>query len=416
MIKVLVVSDDMTGNNDVGALLNQSGLNTVAALSDHISKEYMVDRDALCLNTDSRALTSEQAREKVKQVVNNYWNTEILYCKRIDSTLRGNVGSEIDGILGALPKGYKAVVVPAFPKAGRICIGGYMLVDGRTLEECGAHKDVKTPVYHLKVKDIIASQSTRLIETVELKQVRSSQNKLVQTIIQSQADIMIADAVNEHDIIRIARACHMSGVQIVCVDPGSFTAAMAREKYVKNKSGDKNLLVIGSLAETTRRQVDYLIECRNPLVCLIEINRLLQDFDVLKKEVLTWILSQVDEYEDILLLTDDVTDGCEDKILKAEKISEYFTALAAEIYSRLQNKIACVYLCGGDTAQDFLETLDVQAIDIKEEVLPLAVYGRTLCSGKKSFQVLTKGGMIGERNAIIQLLEYAKCVRQEEGE
>lgn len=38
MIKVLVVSDDMTGNNDVGALLNQSGLNTVAALSDHISK------------------------------------------------------------------------------------------------------------------------------------------------------------------------------------------------------------------------------------------------------------------------------------------------------------------------------------------------------------------------------------------
>ena len=69
MIKVLVVSDDMTGNNDVGALLNQSGLNTVAALSDHISKEYMVDRDALCLNTDSRALTSEQAREKVKQVV-----------------------------------------------------------------------------------------------------------------------------------------------------------------------------------------------------------------------------------------------------------------------------------------------------------------------------------------------------------
>lgn len=175
MIKVLVVSDDMTGNNDVGALLNQSGLNTVAALSDHISKEYMVDRDALCLNTDSRALTSEQAREKVKQVVNNYWNTEILYCKRIDSTLRGNVGSEIDGILEALPKGYKAVVVPAFPKAGRICIGGYMLVDGRTLEECGAHKDVKTPVYHLKVKDIIASQSTRLIETVELKQVRSSQ-------------------------------------------------------------------------------------------------------------------------------------------------------------------------------------------------------------------------------------------------
>lgn len=46
----------------------------------------------------------------------------------------------------------------------------------------------------------------------------------------------------------------------------------------------------------------------------------------------------------------------------------------------------------------------------------MAVYGRTLCSGKKSFQVLTKGGMIGERNAIIQLLEYAKCVRQEEGE
>ena len=55
MIKVLVISDDMTGNNDTGALLNQAGLDTVAALRDSLPGKYIEGRDALCLNTDRKS-------------------------------------------------------------------------------------------------------------------------------------------------------------------------------------------------------------------------------------------------------------------------------------------------------------------------------------------------------------------------
>jgi len=42
--------------------------------------------------------------------------------------LRGNLGAEIDAVLDAAGEGYRAAVVPVYPKSGRICVGGYLLV------------------------------------------------------------------------------------------------------------------------------------------------------------------------------------------------------------------------------------------------------------------------------------------------
>ena len=143
----------------------------------------------------SRALPAQDAKELVKKAVEQYWKPGVLCCKRIDSTLRGNIGAEIEGMLEMLPEGCKAVVVPAFPRAGRICIGGYMMVDGELLTSSGAKRDLKTPVHSSRVQEILAKDCRRSIQTIELPEIRSGEKELAYKIQKSEADILIMDAI-----------------------------------------------------------------------------------------------------------------------------------------------------------------------------------------------------------------------------
>lgn len=418
MIKVLVISDDMTGNNDTGALLNQEGFHTVAALHDRLPEEYLKGKDALCLNTDSRALPAREAKERVRKAIARYWKPGMLCCKRIDSTLRGNIGAEVDGMLEMLPEGYKAVVVPAFPRAGRICIGGYVMVNGELLTSSGAQRDLKTPVHSAKVCEVLEKQTVRRSETVELPKIRKGVEKLSRKIRESEADILIMDAICEADINLISRACAVADIPIICVDPGSFTASMARRNYAEYEACSKNLLVVGSISEVTRKQVAFLAEKEEVLICRVSVKRLLEDYEKLKREVLEYVIENASAYENICLLTDEKE--LEEGVEAAWEISGRFADIGTCVWRSMQEEIACVYLCGGDTAQDFLDRAGVCAIDIKKEVLPLAVCGRAIRAeqaiDEKGFQVLTKGGMIGSESTLYEMLAYAKRARREEGD
>src|SRR5690606_42049218 len=50
--------------------------------------------------------------------------------KKIDSTMRGNVGTEVEAVMDVF--GLRlAVICPAFPANRRVVAGGYLLVDGQ---------------------------------------------------------------------------------------------------------------------------------------------------------------------------------------------------------------------------------------------------------------------------------------------
>ncbi len=414
MIRVLVIADDMTGNNDTGALLNQAGLDTVTAVSDYMEEMWYANRDVLCLNTDSRAMASDVAKAKVKEVVARYWKPGMLCCKRIDSTLRGNVGSEIDGMLDALPTGTRAVVVPAFPRAGRVCVGGHMLVHGVPLVKSDAATDSKTPVRSSRISDIIALQSNRTTVCIELQEIEGKEEDLARMIRECQADIMIMDAVSEADIERIAQACIRAGISTACVDPGSFSVCMARKLFLAEKNTwGRNLLVIGSLSSVTRRQVDYFIAKNDPLLYRVSVVRLLRDYTGIKEEALSFLINNMDSYEDICLITDEqisLKEG-EDGIGEAEEISRRFARIGVELLNLRRDEIRCVYLSGGDIARNFLEDMNIEGIDIIDEVIPLAVHGRTIDKNHDCIHILTKGGMIGNDSTIFDMIEYAKKVR-----
>ena len=86
--------------------------------------------------TESRAIDPREAYDRVKNALAVTRDDGVkLYAKRIDSTLRGNLGSETDAFLDLLGPDYIAVCVPCFPSSGRVLVGGYLLVNGVPLQK-----------------------------------------------------------------------------------------------------------------------------------------------------------------------------------------------------------------------------------------------------------------------------------------
>ncbi|MEG1291979.1 MAG: four-carbon acid sugar kinase family protein, partial [Lachnospiraceae bacterium] len=148
MPQCVVIADDLTGANATGVLLKKMNYQTYTVMNmERLELSFLSDCDCLMYPTDSRGITSELAYNRVYNVTKLLMDKNIkVYSKRIDSTLRGNIGSETDAILDGLGKEYVAIAAPCFPASGRIVIGGYMLVNGLPLHKTEAALDPKTPV------------------------------------------------------------------------------------------------------------------------------------------------------------------------------------------------------------------------------------------------------------------------------
>lgn len=161
MSKCLIIADDLTGANATGVLLQKINYPSFTVIdADHFEREIEEKCDCIICPTDSRAIDKEVAYERVFLAAKMLASKDtLIYAKRIDSTLRGNLGSEIDALLDALGGDYTAITVPAFPQSGRIVCGGYMLVNGVPLHKTEAAIDPKTPVFGSSVYDLLSVQS-----------------------------------------------------------------------------------------------------------------------------------------------------------------------------------------------------------------------------------------------------------------
>lgn len=173
MSKVVIIADDLTGANATSVLLVREGFKAVTFLNlDKYNSEEYKDLNVVSISTDSRGVEADLAYERVKDVVDFFKDEKVrLFSKRIDSTLRGNIGVEISAILDTLNDDTLAIVVPSFPTSGRVCIGGYLMVNQVPLEKTDVAKDPKTPIYTSSVVKLIEEQIDYKIGFIQLDQV-----------------------------------------------------------------------------------------------------------------------------------------------------------------------------------------------------------------------------------------------------
>ena len=154
MTKFRIIADDLTGANANCSLMKKIGLSAATVLAgDGAMPENF---DALAITTNSRAFEPENSYDVVKKALDRFIGEDVeLYSKRIDSTLRGNLGPEINAFFDKLGDDYIGIAVPAYPASGRIVVNGEMFVNGNLLTNSDAGKDTKTPVHTSKVIDLL---------------------------------------------------------------------------------------------------------------------------------------------------------------------------------------------------------------------------------------------------------------------
>ena len=418
MLEVLVIADDFTGANDTGALLREKGFRTFSTHRDEISREIRDHYEAVCLSTDSRSMDPSEAGKRVYQAAERYREEGTLISKRIDSTLRGNIGKEIEGVLEAVPEGWKAVVVPVSPRAGRICVGGYILVHGVPLSKSGAAMDPRTPVRQEKAADIIRKQTKIDVGCIPLECVHQKADAVAERLRKTDSPIVVADAADMDDIKEIARGCAESGLPVICVDPGDFTVEMARLKYkLDGEAVKRNLLVVGSLSKQAREQLDYMKERRDICLYRIDLENLLLDSSAETERVRAFFLGEGGRDTNLCITTAyskriAVESDSEEGRAMAERIADALAEMALGLLGLKALSIGLIYLSGGDVAMAFAERAGMEGIEPLGEMSPLAVYGTIIGGMASEMHILTKGGMIGEPDTVYKMLSGLRMMNQ----
>lgn len=424
MSKVVVIADDLTGANATGVLLTKHGYKVATFLN--LEKYNINDHgefNIVSISTDTRAVEKDKAYESVKKVVDYFKYDDVaLFSKRIDSTLRGNIGVEICAVLNNLENDICAVVVPSFPDSGRVCVGGFILVNQVPLEKTEAAFDPKTPVFTSKVIDVLKTQISEKIGYISLEDVLKG-SETIKDELRKQADnhcrVIIVDAATNDDIAKIAEAVKMSELKVVSVDPGPFTAALTKEylNVIQEQTKYNVMLTIGSMSNLTKKQIIEFNVLYSPLVADVDAENLIFD-ETRDKEINKAVAMLVNGALSHKIIA--ATTSCSNKIVNfkqtamklgitEEEISKRITEGLAQITVNVLRKtesIKGLYTSGGDVTVAVCNSLEASGIRVEGEVMPLAVYSKLIGGSYNNMPIVTKGGLIGDEKALIKCVDY----------
>ena len=422
MQKYIVIADDLTGSNATCSLFKKIGLRAASILK--LQGDINYDVDVISYSTASRGLDKEEAYKKVSEAIKILKNKDVLvYNKRIDSTLRGNIGTEINAMLDNLEDDRIAVVIPSYPDSGRIVVNKTMLVNGVLLENSDAGKDPKTPIKTSCVESLIQKgikYSSTYFTLSDIAQPIEEIAKKIQEAIK-KSRVLIFDAVNNEDIIKISKAIIHSDINIVTVDPGPFTLYYSKELQKKNHLEKKILMVIGSVTATTKKQIEYILQEEDIFLVKMKVEDFFEKETCLKEieRVISFIKKGIVSYDLFLVTTSPIGD---EKKADLQKLAENLNTTVEEISKIIANtltetvvkilketeKFEGVYSSGGDITIALLEKLKAIGVEIREEVIPLAAYGRLIGGDFPNLKLVSKGGMVGDEKTIKLCLHKIK--------
>ena len=412
-----VIADDFTGACDVAVQFKKQGLETVVLTDIEFLGSFKGVFDVVVVDTETRNLTSEDAYRKVRRAVRllRKNNVKLVY-KKIDSTLRGNIGAEINAVMDELD--VKAIIVaPAFPDQERTVINGHLLVNGEPLEKTEYAYDPLSPVSGSRVSMLIEKQAKKKVGEILLPQIRKDVDLIVKEIrsqIEAGKEVIVADAEIQSDLERIAEASLALNV-LLCGSAG-LASALSSRLTVQSRV----LVVSGSVNKVTLNQIEMAVKKLD--VKLIEpvLSGILQDkerIDEVSDDLVDEAEKALAEGKDVIIrlagsrsLISEIQDA--GKRLGMNKLQ--VADLLLSILSRATRKILgghCfkgLILIGGDTSIRIMDALGAKAIRSEGEFLPGIPSGRIIGGICDGMQVVTKAGGFGDRYTLVKIMKSLK--------
>lgn len=399
-----IVADDLTGAMDSGGYPASRGLSTVVILDSNFPSAA----DVVVINTNSRADDANTASNKVRQAVTNL-KGRVIY-KKIDSTLRGNVGAELQAAMEELGC-EKAIVAPAFPAVGRTTVAGVLLVKGVGVAETQFAHDPISPVKESHIPTLLEQSTKCRVGCIAVEHIGTGAESLYRKISRMPQDIVVCDVTTKSHLTSIVQAAALAkGRWLLCGSGGLareshlfFTkvSSFKRTKLASLVSGSA-LVVIGTLNQVAAKQ---LLKAKDELglpLLNLEVEQLNQEGVALGK-----IGSIVEEIDHFL--------GQGKSVALSSAFSQFVPTLKqwiatimAEAVAGIVNshRLAGLFLSGGDIAAEVCRSLSVSAIRVHGEVEPGVPAGELIGGKGEGIRVVTKAGGFGTEAALVKSILY----------
>lgn len=412
----LIVADDTTGANASGILLKSQKLEVLNCLN---GLDCANDSDVDTVGTASRAIDAQEAYDKVFKLLNSAKVSYKVYNKRIDSTLRGNIGPELDAFFDYFEGKRKAIIVASFPDSERLTNRGQLYVNDILLENTEIARDPKMPINSSDVKELFEKNSKLKYKNMFRRTTRKGDEFFKEALKTNleKYDAIILDATTNFEIDFIARNIADLTLDIICVDPGPFTQRYTYYKQIESNSDEKNLYVIGSVVDTTLAQLDYISQSADFKYYYVDVTRL---FNKDSEQYLDEIAKKVNDTsrQNIVFATLDVVDPVRIDLneyatklnCSVEDVSNIINNALAKLTLKVlaisEQKINNIFTSGGDISVALLDLTKAQGLKLIDEIIPLCVHSQIIGGQLEGINLITKGGAIGTFNTYEIIAEY----------
>ena len=374
-MQVGIVADDLTGAMDAAAPFADIGIGTVVAL--HCDSALPTSAAVLSIDTDTREATRQDASDTVRRTMAKLRaaGARLLF-KKIDSTLRGNIGAETLAALAG--SGCRcAIVAPAAPAQGRLLRDGQLFVHGRRLP--------------MNLTDLLRFE----LPDVSVQPLLPSSRPVAPP--GDGCAVWVADAQDEADLDRVARL-GWDQEDILLVGSSGLAGALARQPGIALSSGQPGRqpgyrrvwFVVGSRNSRSAQQVRALIAHGDVMSVVLPLAGHMPEpcarggsgdrgVGVIHVEGL-----------------DAPTAG------DPQRIAAQLGEIAATMLGLAPQARTALVLTGGDTARATLARLGVERVDVLASLSPGVVHGAARVAGQE-LGVVTKAGGFGDPDLFVRL-------------
>ena len=406
--KLAIIADDFTGAGDSGVHFSRFGKKVKLLLQFPSPQDARLLEGNISINSETRFLAPDEAAATVANVIGicRTQGYERFY-KKIDSTMRGNPGAEIEAALKATGKA-AALICTAMPETGRTCCNGMIYLFGVPLHETDIGKDPFHPLATSTIANMLGQQSHFATAGLHIADIDAGEEALVSTIkghIHAGSRLIIADAMTECHLAVLARA----GLLTDClpVGAGGFARALAASlAATESRSTEPQrvalegplLAIIGSLAKPSLRQADAAEK-------LGDYQSIMLQPDVEPEDVAGLCRAQ----------SEAVCGGSGDILLRmdnrcvAERISKEEGARIADLVGLAALELCQTHHCktvfctGGETAISVASALGITAIDLVDELLPGVVLGACQSDKVDVQWFISKAGGFGDDAVLLDI-------------
>jgi D-threonate/D-erythronate kinase len=424
--KILIVADDLTGAADCGIACGAGAVVLLGKLDGRLPHAAV-----LAIDADTRSMAPEDAAQTTADLVTDLVrlcdsqapdHLPVLLFKKVDSTLRGNVGAELAAALharrsqAAPAERVVALFAPASPAHGRTTVEGLHRVHGQLLEEADLW-----PGESVRPRSDLAEilrDSGLSWRSVDLRLIRAGARTLENAMIRlaGEADVLVCDAETDPDLEAIANAAMILDPKTVWVGSAGLARHIPRaagfapfapqSDSATLSAAGPTLFVVGSPANASLEQARALAAAPHILAINIPHALVLSAGPSARAQDYAQLISvNLHQGTDVLVQLDAAE-------LCAIEDTRRLTSSLARLIAPCADHAGALVATGGETARAILDAWGIQRLRLLGEVEPGLPWSVTE-GWRRALIVLTKAGSFGTSGTLLRCRDFLRNLERD---